>query len=158
MPAFNFSITINPPIKEITPRFRKSYKKDFSKRLHDTAKRVHRTIVHEAPKRTGALRRAIKLKRVNETSFTVQVDQRAKAAKYEPLVRLGVRPERINPILPKRKKALYWPGARHPVKAVYHHPGIKANPYFERGMRKSDHYIRQLEKDITQDVERMYLS
>ena len=41
--------------------------------------------------------------------------------------------EGTNPytIRPKAKKALWWPGARHPVKKV-RHPGIKANPFIER--------------------------
>lgn len=34
-------------------------------------------------------------------------------------------------IRPKNKKALYWPGAKHPVKQVIH-PGIKSNPFVER--------------------------
>jgi phage gpG-like protein len=32
-------------------------------------------------------------------------------------------------IRPKSKRALFWPGARHPVKAV-HHPGLPARPFF----------------------------
>lgn len=31
-------------------------------------------------------------------------------------------------IFPKDKKALFWPGAAHPVAKV-HHPGIKAQPF-----------------------------
>lgn len=34
-------------------------------------------------------------------------------------------------ILPNGKKALFWKGAVHPVKAVKH-PGTKANPFVER--------------------------
>lgn len=36
------------------------------------------------------------------------------------------------PIVPRFKKALYWPGARHPVKMVPWHPGTKPNPYHKR--------------------------
>jgi phage gpG-like protein len=32
-------------------------------------------------------------------------------------------------IRPKNKKALFWPGAAHPVREV-HHPGVPARPYF----------------------------
>lgn len=35
-------------------------------------------------------------------------------------------------IFPVKKKALYWPGADHPVKAVYDHPGMPSNPYIDR--------------------------
>lgn len=34
----------------------------------------------------------------------------------------------------KNKKALFWPGAAHPVRAV-RHPGNKANPYLANALR-----------------------
>ena len=34
-------------------------------------------------------------------------------------------------IRPKQKKALWWPGAKHPVKKV-EHPGYAGNPFVER--------------------------
>lgn len=40
-------------------------------------------------------------------------------------VEYGTRPHIIRP---RTKKALWWPGARHPVKKVYH-PGTKAQPF-----------------------------
>ena len=40
----------------------------------------------------------------------------------------GTRPHTI---LPKDKKALYWPGAAHPVRRV-NHPGSKPNAFMER--------------------------
>ncbi len=48
--------------------------------------------------------------------------------RYAPYVEFGTRP---HVILPKNGKALYWPGARHPVRMVKH-PGSKANPFMER--------------------------
>lgn len=42
----------------------------------------------------------------------------------------GTRPHII---LPRRKKALYWPGADHPVARV-RHPGTKANPFLTRAL------------------------
>lgn len=47
---------------------------------------------------------------------------------YAPMVEFGTGPHDIYPI---EKKALYWPGAKHPVKKV-HHPGSKPNPFMER--------------------------
>jgi hypothetical protein len=44
---------------------------------------------------------------------------------YAAAVELGTRAHIIRP---KNKKALYWPGASHPVPLV-HHPGSKAKPY-----------------------------
>lgn len=47
---------------------------------------------------------------------------------YAPFVEFGTRP---HVILPKNKKALYWPGAAHPVRKV-NHPGSKPNRFMER--------------------------
>lgn len=49
-------------------------------------------------------------------------------ASYAPYVEFGTKP---HVIVPKDKKALYWPGAAHPVMRV-NHPGTKPNPYMER--------------------------
>ena len=49
-------------------------------------------------------------------------------ASYAPFVEFGTAP---HVILPKEKKALYWPGAAHPVAKV-NHPGTKANQFMER--------------------------
>lgn len=39
-------------------------------------------------------------------------------------------------ILPRNKKALFWPGANHPVKRV-NHPGTKPNDFVERSFKRS---------------------
>lgn len=44
---------------------------------------------------------------------------------------------RAHVILPKNKKALFWPGGRHPVKKVQH-PGTKGTPFFHIGIRKTN--------------------
>src|SRR5262249_14614796 len=49
-------------------------------------------------------------------------------ASYAGFVEFGTKPHTI---LPKRAKALYWPGADHPVARV-NHPGTKSNPFMER--------------------------
>lgn len=61
-------------------------------------------------------------------------------AKYALAVHEGTAP-RI--IVPRRKKALYWPGALHPVKSV-RHPGTKANPYMVKLRRKAQPEIDRL--------------
>lgn len=40
-------------------------------------------------------------------------------------------------IRPKSKKALFWPGARHPVKEVIH-PGIRPQPFLADAVEKTD--------------------
>jgi hypothetical protein len=49
-------------------------------------------------------------------------------ADYAPHVEFGTKP---HVIVPKNKKALYWPGADHPVRKV-NHPGTKPNQFMER--------------------------
>jgi hypothetical protein len=49
-------------------------------------------------------------------------------ASYAPYVEFGTKP---HVILPKDKKALFWPGADHPVKRV-NHPGTKPNDFLGR--------------------------
>lgn len=49
-------------------------------------------------------------------------------ASYAPYVEFGTKP---HVIVPREKKALYWPGAAHPVRKV-NHPGTKPNPFMER--------------------------
>ncbi len=52
-----------------------------------------------------------------------------------------------HPILPVNKKALYWPGAEHPVRRV-EHPGTRANDYIAdvipAGDPGVDRYIHEL--------------
>lgn len=54
-------------------------------------------------------------------------------ASYAPYVEFGTAP---HVILPKDKKALYWPGAAHPVSKV-NHPGTKPNQFMERIIEQS---------------------
>jgi hypothetical protein len=49
-------------------------------------------------------------------------------ANYAPYVEFGTKPHTITA---KNAKALYWPGAQHPVMSVKH-PGTKPNEFMER--------------------------
>lgn len=61
-------------------------------------------------------------------------------ANYAPFVEFGTDPHII---LPKNAKALWWPGAKHPVKKVKH-PGTLANPYMERIVSVSEAEINAI--------------
>jgi hypothetical protein len=54
-------------------------------------------------------------------------------ANYAPFVEFGTPP---HVIVPKNAKALYWPGAQHPVRKV-NHPGTKPNQFMERIVSES---------------------
>ncbi len=73
-----------------------------------------------APARTGRLRASLYMEVQGSRVIvgTRNVD-------YALDVEYGTRPHVIRPRI---KKALHWPGARHPVKQV-NHPGTPAQPY-----------------------------
>ena len=52
-------------------------------------------------------------------------------------------------IRPSKAQALFWKGARHPVKRV-RHPGIKANPFLRKAVDQSNVSIR---RNFTEAVE-----
>lgn len=90
----------------------------------------------EAPVDTGQLRRSI-THRVEASGERGVVGTNVHYARP---VHEGSRPHVIRP---KRKKALYWKGARHPVGSV-RHPGAPGNPFFLRGLALSRDTIDRL--------------
>ena len=70
--------------------------------------------------KTGHLRHGIATD-VGNLEVTVHTSN----IKYARMVEEGTRPHNIRA---KGKRALYWQGARHPVKSI-RHPGSKAKPY-----------------------------
>jgi len=63
--------------------------------------------------------------------------------KYASYVEFGTRPHMI---FPREKKALYWDGAEHPVKHVYH-PGTKPQPFLRPAYEKYRKMIPKLIKE-----------
>lgn len=72
-------------------------------------------------KKNGALQQSIRVASVSANSVVVGTDR-----KYAAFHQLGTKPYTIKP---KVKRALFWPGAKHPVKIV-RHPGLPARPFF----------------------------
>jgi hypothetical protein len=72
----------------------------------------------EAPRKTGRLRDSILVR-------TEAGEQRFYALPYARFVIGGTRPHLI---LPRTKRALFWRGARHPVRQV-RHPGTASNDF-----------------------------
>jgi phage gpG-like protein len=71
---------------------------------------------------TTLLRRSIRVVNFTDTSVTVGTDRA-----YGAFHQFGTRgPYEIRP---KNKKALAWPGGKHPVKKVMH-PGLPPRPFF----------------------------
>ena len=70
--------------------------------------------------KTGHLKRSIAYKLTQDTGIV-----HTSNVEYAIIVEKG---SRAHTIKPKTKKALYWQGARHPVKSV-RHPGTSPKPY-----------------------------
>jgi phage gpG-like protein len=72
-------------------------------------------------KRSGAMWQSIRITGLTSNYVTFGTDR-----PYAPYHQFGTRPYEI---VARLKKALFWPGAKHPVKGV-HHPGLPARPFF----------------------------
>ena len=72
-------------------------------------------------KRSGMLWQSIRVVSVSNTDVVVGTDRL-----YAAVHQLGGRPHVIRA---RNAKALYWPGAKHPVVKV-NHPGVPARPFF----------------------------
>jgi hypothetical protein len=60
-------------------------------------------------------------------------------------------------IVPSAKKALFWPGAEHPVRKV-NHPGTTANPYMKRALEKTAARLTQMYSQMLVRVAQKALS
>ena len=90
--------------------------------------------------KTGHLRRGITTD-IGKLTVTVHTSN----IKYARGVEEGTRPHTITA---KNKKALYWKGAKYPVKQVKH-PGSKAKPYLIPAFEKEkDQFLEKLKEVI----------
>ena len=102
--------------------------------------RAKRNIVNNGSVKTGHLSRGITTDVCN-----MEVTVHTSNIKYARGVEEGTRPHTIRA---KNKKALYWKGAKHPVKSV-RHPGSRAKPFLIPAFEKEKEVlIRDLEKVI----------
>ena len=96
--------------------------------VQEASKILKEAMLHEAPERTGALKRGIHYRTfgTSESAYARFYDDED----YAFFVLQGTSP---HDIYPSSKRALYWPGADHPV-TVVHHPGTRADPFTDRAM------------------------
>ena len=89
---------------------------------------------------TGHLRRSIATK-MGDLEATIHTSN----VKYAVIVEKG---SKAHVIRPKNKKALYWKGAKRPVKLV-NHSGSRAKPYLEPALEsEKDKFIENLKEAI----------
>lgn len=96
-----------------------------SKLLDDAAQILLEETRRQAPRDTGRLRDSLRLQSAGRLTRTVASD-----VPYAHYVIRGTRPHLIRP---RRRKALWWPDAPHPLAKVLH-PGTRPNPFPERGV------------------------
>lgn len=144
--------SIEPPIKVVVRPFYRDIWRIADPYIGQLAEDIQYNVQQEAPERTGALRRAIVKKKVKRAYYVININPRSKAAKYEAAVREGVSAARRNPIVPSKKLALYWPSLPHPIAIVRNHPGLKANPYPDRGLSRSSGDIKRATEGIGKEI------
>jgi HK97 gp10 family phage protein len=103
-----------------------------------TGIRVQNEARRRAPVDTGRLRSSI-VHRVEERGARFYDVSVGTNVNYAEDVEKGTRPHRI---YPRKKKALYWPGAMHPV-AYVDHPGTRPQPFLEPAIAMADAWLRE---------------
>ena len=127
-------------LKGTSEDIRSDVQKVLKKSGFNIEARAKRNITNNGSVKTGHLRRGITTD-VGNMEVTVHTSN----IKYARGVEEGTRPHTIRA---KNKKALYWKGAKHPVKSV-RHPGSKAKPFLIPAFEKEKEVlIRDLEKII----------
>jgi hypothetical protein len=97
----------------------------------------------ESPVKTGRMRRSISYVAGGPARYVVSPN-----VPYAAAVHSGTKP---HVIVPTRKKALFWQGARHPVRRV-NHPGTKGDPFMTRALDKSTPQIRRIAADAGANI------
>ena len=127
-------------LKETSEEIRSDVQKVLVNSGFNIEARAKRNISNNGSVKTGHLRHGITTN-VGNMEVTVHTSN----IKYARLVEEGTRPHTIRA---KNKKALYWKGAKHPVKSV-RHPGSKAKPYLIPAFEKEKEVlIKDLKKVI----------
>ena len=127
-------------LKDASENIRSDIQKVLKKSGFNIESKAKLNITNNGSVKTGHLRRGITTD-VGNMEVTVHTSN----IKYARGVEEGTRPHTIKA---KNKKALYWKGAKHPVKSV-RHPGSKAKPFLIPAFEKEKEVlIRDLEKII----------
>ena len=127
-------------LKGTSEDIRSDVQKVLKKSGFNIEARAKRNITNNGSVKTGHLRRGITTD-IGNMEVTVHTSN----IKYARGVEEGTRPHTIRA---KNKKALYWKGAKHPVKSV-RHPGSRAKPFLIPAFEKEKEVIiKDLEKVI----------
>jgi HK97 gp10 family phage protein len=109
---------------------------DVKRAVERTAMDVQNEARRRAPVDTGRLRSSI-VSRAEHSGRSVGYVVGSNV-NYAAAVEYGTAPHVIKP---KYKRALYWPGAAHPVAQV-NHPGTKAQPFMRPAIEMTEIFFR----------------
>ena len=127
-------------LKDTSENVRSDVQKVLKKSGFNIEAKAKLNITNNGSVKTGHLRRGITTD-VGNMEVTVHTSN----IKYARGVEEGTKPHIIKA---KNKKALYWKGAKHPVKSV-RHPGSRAKPFLIPAFEKEKEVIiKDLEKVI----------
>ena len=128
-------------LKDTSENIRSDVQKVLKKSGLNIEARAKGNITNNGSVKTGHLRRGITTD-IGNMEVTVHTSN----IKYARGVEEGTRPHTIRA---KNKKALYWKGAKHPVKQV-NHPGSKAKPYLIPAFnQEKDQFLEKLKEVIS---------
>ena len=125
---------------ELSEKNRDNVQKAVKKSAFNIESQAKKNLASNKSVVTGHLRRSIATK-MGDLEATIHTSN----VKYAVIVEKG---SKAHVIRPKNKKALYWKGAKRPVKLV-NHPGSKAKPYLEPALEsEKDKFIENLKEAI----------
>jgi HK97 gp10 family phage protein len=125
---------------ELSEKSRDNVQKAIKKSAFNIEANAKKNLAANKSVVTGHLRRSIATK-MGDLEATIHTSN----VKYAVIVEKG---SKAHIIRPKNKKALYWKGAKRPVKLV-NHPGSKAKPYLEPAFEsEKDKFIENLKEAI----------
>ena len=117
---------------------------------------LQKEAVKRSPHITGTNRRSIKTDTANNADAPEGTDDNAGKGRIYTTsgygghleIGTGIYGPHKTPIVPKTKKALYWPGAAHPVKSVKGRPATPyIRPSFDAVKRRITSILRGIEKE-----------
>ena len=127
-------------LTELSEKSRDNVQKAVKKSAFNIESQAKKNLASNKSVVTGHLRRSIATK-MGDLEATIHTSN----VKYAVIVEKG---SKAHVIRPKNKKALYWKGAKRPVKLV-NHPGSKAKPYLEPAFEsEKDKFIENLKEAI----------
>ncbi len=127
-------ITIEPPLNELAAKISFDIHGSVQSGVYFLAEAIREKAQAEAPVRTSNLVNSIVPPSFSDGGMVATIKATAPYALFVHRG-TGIYGPYATPIVPVNKKALFWPGAAHPVRSV---KGMKPNPFFTRAIEKTN--------------------